>query len=249
MGSLPKMAAAGLVWTRNREYHSFRTCGPLVLARRRPQGINPRKGGLRMSSVFTQEQGLGPPRRPERPPLRFRPLDPVVDPALFSTVTFGPEPYKVEVQDFLRGEAVVLEEHGVCATTVALLPHDDRVVGFYSTRGIKIQVDEAFREEYGISKTKARKLPPEFDVCYLIGWGVNEPFQGKGYAPEIHDHLVDALTSGAMRPPYMFLKVWQLNDRAAWLYDDWGYKTIGYEEADLYGITQTRLKMVLKLRD
>jgi hypothetical protein len=87
-----------------------------------------------MSSVFTQEQGLGPPRRPERPPLRSRPLDPAVDPALFSVVTFGPQPWAQEVQDFLRGEAVVLEEHGECATTVFLLPREDRVVGFYTTR-------------------------------------------------------------------------------------------------------------------
>jgi hypothetical protein len=61
--------------------------------------------------------------------------------------------------------------------------------------------------------------------------------------------LVDALTSGAMRPPYIFLKVWEQNDRASWLYHDWEYKTIGYEQADLYGVTQTRLKMVLKVRD
>src|SRR5260370_278159 len=200
-----------------------------------------------MSKVFTQEQGLVPPVRQA---LRARPLDPDADPALFSKVTFGKEPYDEEVEQFLRAKAVTLEEHGECATTVFLHPTDEEVVGFYSTRGIKLTLDAAFREAFEISKTKARKLPEAFDACFLIAFGVNEKYQGKGYAPEIHAHLVESLTTGAMRPPYIFLKVWRDNETAVWLYDEWEYTTLDEELAvrSTDGKELPRLLMVLQLR-
>src|SRR2546425_3419 len=112
-------------------------------------------------SVFIQEQGLVPPVRQS---LRSRPLDPELDPALFSQVTFGPDPWDEEVEEFLRSKAVVLEECGECATTVFLHADEEKVVGFYSTRGITLKLDDDFREAYEISKTKARKLPEAFDA-------------------------------------------------------------------------------------
>jgi len=199
-------------------------------------------------SVFIQEQGIVPPVRQA---LRSRPLDPDPDPALFSQVTFGDDPSQQEVEEFLRGKAVVLEECGECATTVFLLPDQEEVVGFYSTRGIKLTLDDSFRKAFEISKTKARKLPEAFDACYLVAFGVNKKFQGNGYAAEIHSHLVESLTTGAMRPPYIFLKVWRDNERAVWLYDEWEYKTLDEEMAtrSTDGKDLPRLLMVLKVRD
>jgi ribosomal protein S18 acetylase RimI-like enzyme len=181
---------------------------------------------------------------------RARPLDPATDPALFSGVTFGPEPYAVEVEEYLRGKAVILEERGECATTVFLLPNKDLVIGFYSTRSIKLIVDEAFREAFEVSKTKARKMPSEFDACYLVAFGVNIDFHRQGYATELHLHLVESLTSGAMRPPFIFLKVWQDNP-AAWVYDRWEYRNLGEEEAYRSTDQQKLLRwlMAAKVRD
>ena len=187
---------------------------------------------------------------PVRHALRSRPLDSSIDPALFSRVTFGQQPWAVEVEQFLRGKAVMLEEHGVCATTVFQLPTEEEIVGFYATRGIKLKVDDAFREAFDISKTKARKMPPEFDACYLTAFGINVPYQRRGYSPEIHLHLVESLTTAAMRPPYIFLKCWADNP-AVWLYHDWEYKTIHEERVvrSTDGREEVRFWMALKVRD
>jgi len=199
-------------------------------------------------SVYTQEQGIQPPVRQA---LRSRPLDPNADPALFSKVTFGQRPSAEEVEVFLRSKAVMLEERGEAATTVFLHPTEEEVVGFYTTRGIKLTLDDGFREAFDISKTKARKLPESFDACYLIAIGINQKYQGNGYAPEIHAHLVESLTTGAMRPPYIFLKVWRDNENAVWLYDEWEYTTLDEEMAvrSTDGKELPRLLMVLKVRD
>jgi ribosomal protein S18 acetylase RimI-like enzyme len=166
-------------------------------------------------------------------------------------VTFGKGPSAEEVEVFLRSKAVMLEERGEAATTVFLHPTEEEVVGFYTTRGIKLTLDDEFREAFDISKTKARKLPESFDACYLIAIGINEKYQGKGYAPEIHAHLVESLTTGAMRPPYIFLKVWRDNENAVWLYDEWEYTTLDEEMAvrSTDGKELPRLLMVLKVRD
>jgi ribosomal protein S18 acetylase RimI-like enzyme len=180
-----------------------------------------------------------------------RPLDPADDATLFIGVTFGKEPWSLEVERFLRSRAVKLEEREECWTTVFLLPGKDKFVGFYTTRTIKLNVNDKFRDAFEISKTKARGMPVQVDACYLVAFGVNVEFQNQRYASEIHWGLVESLTTGPLRPPFVFLKVWVDNDRAAWLYHDWEYKTIEEELAtrSTDGVELPRWLMVLKVRD
>jgi ribosomal protein S18 acetylase RimI-like enzyme len=199
------------------------------------------------------KEKMATPRVVKKPPLRprliSRPLDPKADPALLSTVTFGSEPWAREVEAHLRDgqKAVLFEERGICATTLFLPPDEEQVVGFYSTAGIKLRVGTRFLKSMEISK---RKAPwKEVDACYLVAFGVNEKYQRQGYAPEIHLALIESLCSGAMRPRFMYLKVWADNP-AARLYEKWGYKRLRKETAVRKedGAELTRLRMALKVR-
>ncbi len=209
-------------------------------------------------SVFTQEQGLVPPLPPVRPALRFRPLDPAVDSTLLIGVKFGPEPYSLEVEHFLRQRAIKLQEREICWTTLALLPEAEKdvLVGFYTTRTLRLNVkDEKVRNAMGISRTKARKMPVQIDACYLVAFGVNIDFQKQKYASEIHWHLIEELTTGSMRLPYVYLDCW-CDNPAAWVYAGWEYVSLIEENPDddlAYRWTDeqtlARWKMLLKVRE
>jgi ribosomal protein S18 acetylase RimI-like enzyme len=181
-----------------------------------------------------------------QPRLRARALT-KADRGFLTIVEFGPEPWSLEVERHLRKNAESYEARGICSTTLFSRPDEEQIVGFYSTRTHRLTADAEFLKRFEISN---RQAPFDaFDACYLTAFGVDIKFQRQGYSPEIHLALIQSLVSGAVRPFFVFLKVWADNP-AVGLYERWRYRRIGDEVAHRKedGTECQRLLMALKIR-
>ncbi len=171
-----------------------------------------------------------------------RPLSPDDDASWLSLFEVGPEPWAQEVERFLRSEAIVRQEHGDCKTTVFLLPDKEQLVGFLSVTSKDLDVDPAFRKIFGFSSRKSPRSP--VGAIYLCAIGTDVRHRGKNYATEMHEALVESVTSSMLSPRFVLLQVWE-DSPAVRLYLRWGYRVLSTTPYDRDGTQVGKHKMVL----
>jgi ribosomal protein S18 acetylase RimI-like enzyme len=187
--------------------------------------------------------------------LRVRALDPDKDGYLFGGVRFGDEPWHMEIEEHFRKKARDFEHRKVCFTTLFLHPEREEVIGFYSIQSHTLELTDKFREEFEMSKRKAPGMNLRVEVCYLMAFGVNVEWEGKGYGKQMYLNLVDALVNGEWRPPFIFLKVWRDNWQGAYFWDHMEFQNFDEETATLSTDhdepkpQRIRLLMAAKIRD